>query len=332
MLTRTPFPQTTEWISTNLDGGEVERLREYLWAIEYHLTFADLAEQRASAALRSGEWGISQDGSKLYLVRFDPLEIVRFGDIAIRESASSLDAALQFLNGALDMGVAKTKVHWNRTGKGDSLRGRLLAAQIPEFQVVVDAVDAVFGSIASALLHGYRHWVTHRGAPRVRLLHALEDGISIPEEIANEADERLRAHRVETLLITTIPTWIRIECYPFVPQVQSVINLDVDEAEEDIDIPGFIHIGKGAKNITIRDSSIRFGSPMDSVEEFKSKNPIVREEDKIRAAGEDLAVYKAWDYLHALHFATGFVSKALSEEWDRALARAMAAKPLGAEG
>lgn len=326
LLIHPPFPQTTDWVSTNLDTVEADRLREYLWGIEYHLLLADLGETRASEALRSGEWGISHDGSTLYLIRFQPLDIVRFGDIAIRELASSLDAGLQFLNAALALGVEKGSVRWPQDPKRNALRQRLLAEQIPEFEAVVNAVDVVFGSIGSALLHGYRHWVTHRGAPRVRVLRAIDEGIPLPKEIADEADARMKAHKIETLRLTAVPEWLRIECHRFVPPVQAVINLDIEEAKEDIDIPGLIHIGKGARNITIQDASVGTGSPFDSVDEFMAKNPVVREEETIRLADEELAVYKTWDYLHALSFATRFVTKALSEEWDRALVAALAAR------
>jgi hypothetical protein len=325
LLIHPPFPQTTDWITTNLDTVEADRLREYLWGIEYHLLLADLGETRASEALRSGEWGISHDGSTLYLIHFQPLDIVRFGDIAIRELASSLDAGLQFLNAALALGVGKNDVRWPRHPKRNVLRQRLLATQTPKFEAVVGAVDVVFGSIGSALLHGYRHWVTHRGAPRVRVLRAIDEGIVLPEEIANEADARVKAHKIETLRLTAVPEWLRIECHRFVPPVQAVIDLNIEEAKEDIDIPGLIHIGKGARDITIQDASVGTGSPFDSVEEFMTRNPVVREEDTIRVADEELAVYKPWDYLHALSFAARFVTKALSEEWDRTLVSAMAA-------
>jgi hypothetical protein len=101
--------------------------------------------------------------------------------------------------------------------------------------------------------------------------------------------------------------------------------MSVDEATEDIEIPGFIYIGKGAKNIEIRDSRITTGSAMESAEDFKKKNPILLEESTVKVAGEDLAVYKVWDYLHALVFVTRFVGKALSGEWDERLAVALAA-------
>jgi hypothetical protein len=103
------------------------------------------------------------------------------------------------------------------------------------------------------------------------------------------------------------------------------LNLSVDEATEDIEIPGVIHIGKGAKNIEIRDSRVVTGSAMESVEDFRTKNPISLEEEAVRVAGEELAIYKAWDYLHALSFVVRFVAKAVSGDWDERLAIALAA-------
>jgi hypothetical protein len=336
MLVHPPFPQVAAWIDSLDDGDRAESLREYLYAVGYHLALADDAERRASGALtHHDEWGLSPDGATLYLLRFEPLDLVRYGDISIRQAASALDVALQFVNAVLDLGVGKDQVRWGRDeaakrpGDQSPLRLALTTLDTPEAAAVVAHCDTIYGSIGLELLHGYRHWVTHRGAPRIRTTRNLHEPIALPAEVAAEQDERQKKWEIERLLMTDLPRAIRVECYPFVPSVGAVYNFHVDEATEDIDIPGFIHIGAGSKNITVEDASIGFGSPLDSATEFLTNNPVVREEAKVRVAGEDLAVYKAWDYSHALSFANRFVQMALSGDWDAAVAAHAAGKQGG---
>ncbi|MDQ2913868.1 MAG: hypothetical protein M3T56_11515 [Chloroflexota bacterium] len=325
MFFEEPFPKSQAWAEANLSGSRLDGLREHREDVSYHLALGANAERVASDALRPGQWGLAHDGSAVYLIGFDPVNIVRYGDITIREAATALDMGLQFTNAALALGVGKNDVRWGRGKKEAPLRRELRALASSEAADLVAVIDALFGSIGLHLLHGYRHWVTHRGAPRVRIDHALAAGIPLGEEIRDETDERRRAWLIETKLLTEIPAAMWIECHPFVPPVQAVVNLNVEEATEDIDIPGVIHIGKGAKNIEISDMTIASGSAMESLEDFTAKNPILREESQVRVSGEDLAVYKPWDYLHALSFAMRFVGEALTGAWDERIAIALAA-------
>jgi hypothetical protein len=319
-----PFPKATAWISANSTETERAELDEYLEVIRYHLSLGFDSEQDASNALRPGRYGLSHTGDAVYLLGFDPANVVRHGDIAIREAGTVVDVALQFTSRALQLGLDKGTIRWGRDSRESPLRARLRKSATPADAPLMAAIDGLFDSIGLHLLHGYRHWVSHRGAPRIRLEHSLAEGIPLDAEIQKEADDRRKAWLIEKKLLIEIPAAIRIECYPFVPPVQSVINATVDEAEEDIAIAGVIHIGKGAKNIEIRDSTISTGSSLESVEAFTTKNPILREESKVRVAGEDLASYKAWDYMHALRFAMRFVTEALRGDWDDCLARALA--------
>lgn len=325
MFLEEPFPAATAWVTANSSADESAEIEEYLHAVRYHLSVGANAERAASAALRPGEWGISHTGDAIYVVGFDPYQVVQYGDQAIREAGTVVDVALQFTNRALNTGLAKESVRWGRGASESALQAYLRKGGRAEDQALMASIDAVFDSIGLRLLHDYRHWVTHRGAPRVQLDYPLPGPIALDDEIKNEADERRKVFLIETKLSAEIPTAMRIECYPFVPPVESVISLSVENAPDDIEIPGLVRIEKGA-SLEIRDATTTRGSPMESVADFTAKNPITREESRVRLAGEDLAVYKAWDYIHAILFAMQFVNGALRGDWDEKLTLALASR------
>src|SRR3954467_3436051 len=92
-----PFPKATAWISANsTEGEERAELDEYVEVIRYHLALGSDSERSASDALRPKQWGISHTGDAVYLLGFDPSNVVRHGDITIREAGTVVDVGLQF--------------------------------------------------------------------------------------------------------------------------------------------------------------------------------------------------------------------------------------------
>src|SRR5919204_3060235 len=198
MFFEEPFPKTAAWANANLSEAEAAELQEYRDDVGYHLGFATDAQTEASAATRPRQWALSHDGSAVYVIGFEPLNLVRFGDVAIREAATALDLGLQYTNRALGVGVPKDEVRWSRGPKDSPLRAGLRKLGSPEASALVNVIDALFRSIGLDLLHGYRHWVTHRGAPRLRIERAIAEGIPLTDEIRKEADERKKQWLIET--------------------------------------------------------------------------------------------------------------------------------------
>jgi hypothetical protein len=117
-----PFAKTIAVADANLPSGDAADLRDHLEDLRYHVALATEAERAAFDALRPKQWGVAHDGSAVYLIGFDPLNVVRRGDIAIREAATALDIGLQFTNRALAQGVGKSDVRWSMANRNRNVR------------------------------------------------------------------------------------------------------------------------------------------------------------------------------------------------------------------
>lgn len=316
---REPFPQISQWVNEHLSGERKEEFDEYRYAVEYHLSQAEEASQECSSSLWRFQWGISHDHKSMYILDLSPELLIRHGDIAIRAGASAIDTGLQLVNNVLDLGVRKTNIRWGRGSRESALRKALRTLPNNCGMNLVKVVDSIFGSIGYELLRDYRNWVTHRGAPRVIHPSDLTGPIPVPEDALEASEAAQREWCIRTHLLSTIPSQIFVWCRPFVPPVQTVVSATIDEAESDIVLPGGVFIGKGSRDITIRDMRVVAGSLTQDAEEFKSKNPILLEKHRAKFAGEDLAVYSAMDYSQAIRSVVRFVEQTLTGEWDAEL-------------
>jgi hypothetical protein len=113
-----------------------------------------------------------------------------------------------------------------------------------------------------------------------------------------------------------------IECWPFSPPVALRYSAHIEEAKEDIHLPGGIHIGKGARGITLQDVRVIDGSLTDDPDAFDKKNTVRIEKGHRQVAGENLAIYSASDYLSAIRMLVRTIHKALSRDLDDVLCRA----------
>jgi len=182
---------------------------------------------------------------------------------------------------------------------------------------LISALNTIFRSIGYDLLAGYRNWVTHRGAPIVVGTETIVGvPLPVPGEMAAMTDQTEFEFRLKSHVYELVSETIRIRCWAFVPPVQLAYSATVAEATEDTVLPGGIMIGKGAKNITIKNARVVAGDLSEDAEIYRSKNPTALETARIRFADEDLAEYSVVDYLQAVRHVVHFVDRSLSRNFD----------------
>jgi hypothetical protein len=161
------------------------------------------------------------------------------------------------------------------------------------------------------VLRPYRH--DHRGGAvhgdastwTARQLLCLSKGDA-------EADADRRNFMHETAAIEHVGENITVSCAPIVPTVQQSYSAYIESADEPITLPGGIHIGAGARDITIKNARVVIGNLMDRSADYKARNPKALDQGAEQVAGEDLITYAASDYTMALGFVSRFVDQALS--------------------
>lgn len=321
-----PFPQVTQWVNKHLDTQRKDEFYEYRYAVEYHLSQAEQASQECSSVLWHYQWILNQDQKTIIIMGLSPELLIRQGDVAIRESASAIDTGLQLVNYILHLDIEQTKIRWGREPNERPLRKKLLELPGGRGKDLVAAIDSIFRSIGYELLQGYRNWITHRGAPSAEVPLEFAAPIPVPVEALQTDEPGEREWLIQTYLMTTIPSQIHIRCWPFVPPVHSVIDATINEANADINLPG-IHVEKGARGISIRNMRVIAGSLTEGAEEFKSKNPILLDQHRAKFAGEDLAVYTAMDYTHAVGSTVRFAEQAVTGKWDTELCKLCDLRP-----
>lgn len=245
---------------------------------------------------------------------------MRFGDIAVREAASAIDAGLLLTNHVLGLRFDQGKLHWRRSQASRSLRTQVQQLSAGQGSRLVQAIDSIWDSIGFELLQEYRNWVTHRGAPRVSTSLRFPGPIPIPDEVLKIEDIAQREWELRSYLLTEIPERIQVQCAPFYPPVMLIYSAEVDSLPQDVTLPGGIRIAKGAGRVVIRDARVGSGSLLEHRDSFRQRNQVTPEESRAVVAGEALAVYKALDYVQAVGSVVRFATQALSTSWDQELA------------
>jgi hypothetical protein len=303
------FPETSWWVDSNLSQADKEQYWEYRYNVLYHYSYAEDAERNVNSLLGRFEFGDNGIAARIYLQ--DPSEALPFGDMAIREAASTIDAGLILTNHILNLGVDQRKLRWFGDDPETSVREALKDLPDDQGLPLVRVVDQIFNSIGYKLLKDYRNWVTHRGAPRIDVPNGLESvyllpSAELPDELqqaprlldlelsrinsANDAQER--RFLLEGFLEGVILRSIKITCWPFVPPF--------GEATEEV--------------------SATIGRFEDNATEFLRQNRLFREDRRVQVAGETLAVYSAQEYSMAIGVVvTNFVRRMLRTDWDQRL-------------
>lgn len=302
------FPETSRWADSNLSQAERELYWEYRYNVLYHYSCAEEAEGEVLSHIKRFE--IWDNGVAASILLRDPFRALSFGDTAIREAASTIEAGLILTNHVLDLDVDQKGLMWS--GKPEkSVRKALKDLPNDQGLPLVRTVNHIFNSIGYKLLRDYRNWVTHRGAPRIDVPKGLERVFLLPSsELPDELQQaprlsdwelslinsangaRERRFLLEGALERVILRSIKITCWPFVPP--------------------FGEITEGGSAI--------FGSLEDDAEEFLEKNQLLKEDRRVQVAGETLAVYSAQEYIMAIGFTgTNFVRRMFRKDWDHSL-------------
>jgi hypothetical protein len=246
-----PFKNLYDCAQRMLPTEEKARCEEYFCVLLYHLTFAQEAANKCSEVLYGSlaghpganpSFGVDQSGSQVYLFGFHSLDLVRHGDVAIREAASVIDAGLLLTNHVLGIGIDQGRLSWNHPQASRSLKAQLERLPDGKGVALATAIQRVWDSIGYELLQQYRNWVTHRGAPRVVSELNLPGPIPIPREILSEADPLQRDRLLRTHLLSLVPDKLHIQCAAFYPPVMLIFNADVSGAPEDMILPGRIYV------------------------------------------------------------------------------------------
>ena len=226
-----PFARLRQWQSEN--PTSLPALPEYLDAVSYNLEAAQAAEASVDRPGAAASYHFA--GGKLYLLGHEINAIARAGDHGIRCAISALELGLQVTNYALKVAFPKTGVAWSsRDERPKSFRTAVRNARGDD-DLVVRAIDRVFGSHQYALFKDYRNWVSHRGAPRV--LSPWSPGSVLPivtrppektspdESVLEEANSYLLDH-------------CRVLSVPFIPSIRALLD---DEKGQHPDTVGIGH-------------------------------------------------------------------------------------------
>jgi hypothetical protein len=107
------FPELSRAIEAS--GSPEFRLayRERVHAVNYHLGSVDMAARQCSTSIDARSWHMHETGDGHEItVFFDPLNIARLGDFAIREAASVIDTGLALMNHVLSLGFRPQEIIW----------------------------------------------------------------------------------------------------------------------------------------------------------------------------------------------------------------------------
>ncbi len=338
------FPKTSQWVDANLPEDDRRQYAEYRYNVLYHFSRATQAEEACGQSLRNYDYRLTGPSS-VTVHNFNPDEVIRHGDFAIREAASAIDTGLTLTNHILRLDVREKDINWRKDG---SLRTALRKLPGNQGDNVVSAIDAIWNSAGYKLfLVPYRHWVTHRGAPRIVVPDALyESQPLLPDEtlkdmygnhwermrkrillsnearseISAESDPRHREFLIEAHLLAMIGEQVKVRCWPFAPSIDYRYSATIKDAESDMLLPGAIHISEGV-SVEIKDQRIQTGSLLDDATKFQKNNrELLEVGPRVNASGEELAEYTARDYHGAIVEMTYYLTKnVLRRDWDRSL-------------
>lgn len=323
-----PFPLVSTWVHENEGPARAIKYDQYRYIVEYHF-FASW--QAASACVGAVHHfhdrrfrSVSANGRLVSIRQFEPESIIRQGDLAVREAASSLEMALQLVNFVLKFRINKRSMRWGERDKNgnlkkdEQLRKQLLKSPHSHARSLEATLDRVYSSVGYDLLSGYRNWVTHRSAPQVMVPESFSV-IPLPDAFMEVTDSSELVYQIDKYLIQEMLPKIKVYSYAIAPPIQSRLSYHIEHADDDMDLPGGIYIGKGAQNITIDDMRFVRGSMFDDLQTFKANNPVPLVDERILFAGDYLEVYPATDYVSAVDNAAEFVRDVLTSVLDKAL-------------
>ena len=297
-----PLYSTAKFLQARAAEGDSESL-EVLQAVNYHVDAAAEAARRC--------WSLAGDTDVILMGKTPPelnrsqsLKLLRSGDEAVREAVSAVDTALQAVNHLLKLGIPSHKVTPDRVL---AILGNAKATGTqPHREQLSTAIQAVVRSMMLAALRAYRNWVTHRGAPTIAAAGTNSDDWP--------PDRTLSLDHLEVI------------CYPFIPPVLTRR------------LRGSIQIPQLSNPAPIRLSDGRVAFPMFQIElcggqmvvgglemdadQYAAKNPERIEIRRVKLAGEELAVYRARDFVRGVEDLVSRLQMNLAEgaEWDNAFA------------
>ncbi len=308
------FPLLQEWLA----GRDPESRRvhdEYLYNVAYHYTSADEARSQASEAVDGFLYFPTAEPGNYRLGMPHLNELIRGGDACVREASSSLDAALLLVNHLASLKVAQTKIRWPK--------GPLRRALVKEggTRELTELLDQIFNSIGYKMLDGYRNWATHRGAPRIIVPAKLAEVVELEPwqsddllrfEDDPEWQERRRRFHIQMI----IQKALQVRCWPFVPSAAARFSAQIGPSDQAVEIAGVMRIEPGAK-VKIDDMVLSTGKLIDDADTWAKNNPIAPEEGYAIVAGEKLATFGYYDYMHALATVLSFLEQTFRGDLDR---------------
>jgi hypothetical protein len=304
-LHSSPLYTTAKALRKRSAEGDAESLG-VLEAVEYHVDAAASSSDRCWE-LAGGTDVILMGKPPPELIPSQRVQLLRNGDEAIREAVSAVDMALQAVNHILQLGVPAHKV------TPDSVLAVLGIPEATEPKSTRERIAAAIQTIARSMLlsglRAYRNWVTHRGAPRISAATA-PSGDGEPDSPTS----------LDSLEVT---------CYPFVPPVLT------RRLREPIQIPQLTNpvpirlsdggLGFPIFQIEIQGGRISVGGLEMNADEYAEKNPQSIEVRRVKVAGEELAVYRARDFVRGVQELVWRLQTNLAEgsNWDNALSAAV---------
>lgn len=318
------FPFLSEALKERQGSEFTNSVNEYLEVIKYHFDFMFESKTSADMIIQS----FAQPGTPGLRVRTTPdnklavdptsfIEIARYGDMAVREASTALDAALLLTNFIVGSPVPQDKLVWKSDNKKKSLRSQLEQLQTKETDELVRSISSVWESIGLHLLHEYRHWVTHRGAPQIRTTLDWSEPLTLPVDLAKGRDAHHQLMIIQRYLRQVIVGHISIACAPFYPAIQGYLNTTI--TEDNNSLPNDFRI-KGGGSIAFIDVKVRSANLLENKDAYLATHQVGVADGVISFAGECLSVYKLEDYLSAAGHITSFIWECFCSEWDKKLA------------
>ncbi len=310
------FPKTANWYENHcVNNAEKIQFQQFLTNVNYHIKFSENADMQCGRMATAYDYHLI--GKDKVSLSFASQDIVRFGDIAIREAASAIDTSISLINSVLCFPIEKGKrVIWRNREEKSGLGYKI--ETIEKYSNLVRAIDTTYDSIGFRFLNQYRNWVTHRGAPGVQVDQKLNRIIELPAEVSNSINPNFPDHALMPFLYKLVESMTRIRCKRFAIPAKTIYGANIKEADKNIQLPGGVDIEKGVRDVQI-DRFVVQGSPYEQADKYLAENGALLEKDMMEYAGEKLAIYQLSDYIHSVHSASRFAEQCLSENWDREL-------------
>lgn len=317
------FPTLLQELRKQEDSDFSKEAIEHINNINYHYDF--MFESKVGAQLIATS--IEQPWLKGLKVHFSEqslrinnsslIELARYGDMSIREAATTIDCALLLTNFVTGISILQNKMAWTTKDPKHSLKDNLKRINTVEGRALSEAISKVMESIGYDLMRSYRNWVTHRGAPQVCSKQDWTQPISYPAELARIQDTNLQLRIVQEHVKKLIYDNVTIACAAFYPNIRGFLTTKL--TEENNPSPNDFKISGGG-SITFADVKIRTANLLEKNSAYLASHTVDIAEGQTQNAGENLTVYKIEDYLSATNHIATFTWECLSGDWDKALA------------